>query len=43
MSGVTECCYEIGLRIYHPNWRCCTMAYGSELCILICFLFLVQL
>jgi len=42
MSGVTERCYEIGLRIYHTNWRCCTLAYGSELCILINFLFLVH-
>jgi len=31
MSGVTERCYEMGLRIYHTNWRCCTLAYGSEL------------
>jgi len=40
MSGVTEHCYEIGLRIYHTNWRCCTLAYGSELCTLTYFLFL---
>jgi len=33
MSGVTEDCYEIGLRIYHTNCRCCTLAYSSELCI----------
>jgi len=35
MSGVTERFYEIGLQIYHTNWRWCTLAYGSELCILI--------
>jgi len=40
MSGVTENCYEIDLWIYHTKWRCCTLAYGSELCILKSFLFL---
>jgi len=34
MSGVTEHCNEIGLPIYHTNWRCCTLVYGSGLCIL---------
>jgi len=43
MSGVTENCYEIDLWIYHTKWRCCTLAYGSELCILKSFLFLVHL
>jgi len=43
MSGVTENCYEIDLQIYHTNWTCCTLAYGSESCILISFPFLVHL
>jgi len=34
MPGITERCNEIGLPIYHTNWRCCTLAYGSELCII---------
>jgi len=25
MSGIIEHCYEIGLRIQHTNWRCCTL------------------
>jgi len=41
MSGVTERCYEIGLRIYHTKWRRCTLAYASELCIPLSFLFLL--
>jgi len=24
MSGVIEHCYEVGIRIYHTNSRCCT-------------------
>jgi len=33
MSGVVEDCYEAGLRIYHTNWRCCTLDCDSELCL----------
>jgi len=25
VSGVIEHCYEVGLRIYHTNLRCCTL------------------
>jgi len=30
MSGVIEHCYEVGLRIYHTNWKCCTLDYAQE-------------
>jgi len=30
MSGVMEHCYEVGLRINHTNWWCCTLDYDSE-------------
>jgi len=33
MSGVIEHYYEVGLRIYHTNWICCTLDYDSELCL----------
>jgi len=31
LPGVIEHCHEIGLRMYHTNWRCCTLEYDSEL------------
>jgi len=39
---VTEHRYQIGLEIHHTNWRCCTLHYNSELCLLICFVLLVH-
>jgi len=29
MSGITERCNEIGLPIYHTNWRCWHMVVGK--------------
>jgi len=34
MSGLTKHCYHAAsLRIYHTNWRCCTLDYDSKLCL----------
>jgi len=30
MPGVSEHCYEIGLRLYNTNWRCCILDYDSK-------------
>jgi len=30
MPGVSKHCYEIGLRLYSTNWRCCSLDYDSE-------------
>jgi len=43
MSDVIEDFYEVGLQIYDTNWRCCTMDYDSELCLVLLFIFLVHL
>jgi len=41
MLDVIEHCYEAGLRIYHTNWRYCTLDYDSESCLVIRLHFLV--
>ena len=43
MSRIVVHCYEVGLRIYGTNWRCCTLDCDLELCLVTSFLFLVPL
>ena len=43
MPRILVHCYEVGLRIYGTNWRCCTLDCDSELCLVTSFLFLVAL
>jgi len=36
-------CYEVGLWIYRTHWKCCTFDYDSESCLVIRFLFFVEI